>query len=298
MCKKHDDAHRLFLFRTDFNRARLLIMFGDMPWQDVAAEIETNAELWPNFGLLNSVQRRMTLARLAQETLIPELFNRVQVQMGRHQRMNEHGVIAFMYDPIQRPPALVGLAAFAHDRQNVHTRETSEVTNKGLSILLANPVANMTDIYSLIVSVRPPPVNGTAPMSNAVITVARDVLKWYATPLCHVENDFLYKKTLDALWVRIEASEHKDELKKRLWEEWTESVGMCCDGHITRLINVLVGFDPEFLPPVSAGELLQQRMAILAGLDIETDERVVRANAIFDELGTPAGERAAWIEAF
>jgi len=180
----------------------------------------------------------------------------------------------------------------------VHTRETSETTNKGLRILLANPVRNMTDIYSLIVSVRPPPVNGMAPMSNAVMAVARDVLKWYETPLCHVENDFLYKRTLDALWVRIEASEHKDELKKRLWEEWTDSVGMCCDGHITRLINVLVGFDPEFLPPVSAGELLQQRMATLAGLDIETDEKLVRANAIFDELGTPADERAAWIEAF
>ena len=114
----------------------------------------------------------------------------------------------------------------------------------------------------------------------------------------HVPDDFLYKRILDALWVRIQASEHKTELKKRLWEEWTESVGMCCDGHITRLVNVLVGFDPEFLPPVSTGELLQQRMATLAGLEIETEEKVLRANAIFDELGTPAEERTAWIDAF
>jgi uracil phosphoribosyltransferase len=39
-------------------------------------------------------------------------------------------------------------------------------------------------------------------------------------------------------------------------------------------------------------------LAIKATGDIETEEKVIRANAIFDELGMPAEERGAWIEAF
>jgi len=285
----------MFLIDTDYTRATRRVAVG--PWQTVVEEIETDLVAWPNFGQINSGQRRTVVLRIATQFRIPELYNRVSEQLGRRARMHEDGnifVLDYHYAPL--PPRLQGLAAFAQDRQNVHTRETSETTNKGLRLLLAVPIVDPANIYSVLVDAYPGGslVNMSRPHAN----VMHDVVKWYGTSLCHVQGDFLYKRTLDALWVRIQASEHKDELKKRLWEEWTESVGMCCDGHITRLVNVLVGFDPEFLPPVSAGEVLQQRMAALAGLEIETEEKVVRANAIFDELGTPAEERAAWIDAF
>ena len=300
MCWKHAEKHRLFVIETDYTRASERMVIG--PWQTVVEEIETNFVAWPNFGQINSDQRRTLLLRLARQFIIPELYNRISEQTGRQTRMVEGGnifVIGYADRP-RPPPRPIGLAAFALDRQNVHTRETSETTNKGLRILLEVPVADPANIYAVIVDTyaRMPFANMIASMSRADMNVLHDVVKWYNTSLCHVPDDFLYKRTLDALWVRIQASEHKTELKKRLWEEWTESVGMCCDGHITRLVNVLVGFDPEFLPPVSAGELLQQRMATLAGLEIETEEKVLRANAIFDELGTPAEERTAWIEAF
>ena len=295
MCWKHAEQHRLFLIETDHRRATTLLVVG--PWQTVIEEIETNFVAWPNFGEINSNQRRTFVLRLATQFRIRELYNRVAEQMGRRARMNEDGNIFVLdYGDLPRAPRPVGLAAFAMDRQNVHTRETSETTNKGLRLLLAVPVADPANIYTVIVDTFTR--TSIANMSRADMNVLHDVVKWYGTSLCHVPDDFLYKRILDALWVRIQASEHKTELKKRLWEEWTESVGMCCDGHITRLVNVLVGFDPEFLPPVSAGELLQQRMATLAGLEIETEEKVLRANAIFDELGTPAEERTAWIDAF
>jgi hypothetical protein len=88
------------------------------------------------------------------------------------------------------------------------------------------------------------------------------------------------------------------ELNKRLWEECKEATGMCCEGHISRLCNVLVGFDDAFQPPVALGELIQQKMGAIAGLDVDEEEKRRQANAWFDEVAVPTAERVAWLEAF
>ena len=77
-----------------------------------------------------------------------------------------------------------------------------------------------------------------------------------------------------------------------------ESLGKCCEGHISRLCNVLVGFDDSFKPVVSAGELLQQKLAAIAERDIQVEYKVGEAWILFEELGIPIEERNAWIEAF
>ena len=293
LCKKHHDVERKAIARAEYIRARRSV--NDAPvWQDAVEEIETNFAAWPLFGVIGSWDRNSVLAQIALDLQIPELYNRVQEMMGRLGRMDEAGEIFMINYRVRHalPRANLGeLEAFATDAQNVHTRATTTTTEKGLRILLADPVVNPVGAIHILLKVLE-----THPQMN--MNIAHDVFKWNETSECRAKGDFLYKKTLDALWVRIQASEHKEELTKRLREEFADSVGMCCDGHISRLVNVLVGFDPEFLPPVSAGELLQQRMSALAGLDIETEEKVIRANAIFDELGMPAEERGAWIEAF
>ena len=97
---------------------------------------------------------------------------------------------------------------------------------------------------------------------------------------------------------RSRDDERKTEMYKRAWEECYEAVGMCCEGHISRLCNVLVGFDEAFQPPVSFGELLQSKMSVIAGLDVSDEEKRRQATAFFDEYGTPAEERVAWLDAF
>jgi hypothetical protein len=73
---------------------------------------------------------------------------------------------------------------------------------------------------------------------------------------------------------------------------------MCCDGHISRLCNVLVGFDEAFAPPVPFGEILQSKMAAIATQDISTDEKVQQATAFFNEYAVPEADRTAWLDAF
>jgi len=184
------------------------------------------------------------------------------------------------------------LQALALDRQNVHTGAVNQQTRSGLDILLWTfPTANQ-DTLKEIERV------WEQSHTRSIRMVLADMRQWYNTETCRTPDDWLYKRTLDGLWAHIKQSPAKDELVERLWEECYESVRMCCDGHISRLCNVLCGFLEEFKPPVSTGELLQQQMSVIAEKDIPVEDKVGEAWAVFEELGIPMEQREAWVDAF
>lgn len=189
-----------------------------------------------------------------------------------------------------QPPPRTDLERLARDKQSVHTKEVNEQTNKTLEILLKTPRTGdpLNAVYHL-------GWNAPSPVFWAVLD---DMKQWYETPDCRSKEDWLYRRTLDGLYTRINASPNKDELMKRLWEEAVESRGMCCDGHISRLCNVLVGFDEEFQPQLSVGERLQQKMAAIAAKEIAVEHKVGEAWVVFEELGIPKEQRMEWLEAF
>ena len=53
-----------------------------------------------------------------------------------------------------------------------------------------------------------------------------------------------FEELLLYVFNRIEINEHKDEIKRVLNTEMTESVCKCFTGRMSRLINCLNGFDP------------------------------------------------------
>jgi hypothetical protein len=115
---------------------------------------------------------------------------------------------------------------------------------------------------------------------------------------CYMTPDTLYQRVLDGLWTRIQVSPHKDDLIQRLWEEALESKGVCFQGHISRLCNVLVGYDETIKAPVSAAEQLQHQMAAIAAEAIPLPHRVIKAWEAMEELQIPREQRMVWIEAF
>jgi len=105
---------------------------------------------------------------------------------------------------------------------------------------------------------------------------------------------------MEGLWTLIgqQPEEQQRELKYRLWQEASESVGMCCEGHIARLVNVMAGFDEAFKPRVSVGEAIQSKMAELACSEALTAaEKVAAARAFLTELAVSAEDQAPWLEA-
>lgn len=200
--------------------------------------------------------------------------------------------------PPPRANAARELARIAGDTQNVHTAAVTRQTNEMEAKLLAISV--------------PPTQQTEHMMAKAWLSLPKqlrwgefmktinDVHRWFNTRTCRREADNLYRNVLRGVVAKINGSETEDlktELFSRLREECHESVGMCCEGHISRLCNVFVGFDDAFKPPVSLGQLIQEKMAAIASSELSVEEKLTQATAWFNEYAVPDAERTEWLAA-
>lgn len=208
-------------------------------------------------------------------------------------------------EPVFVPPPLVPphapereLERIVRDAQNVHTTHVSHQTNSAVTRLLEVrvPELQQTEVSMIRNWVNLP----TPPRISHLLRTVNDINRWFHQNTCRQNNDRLYNRVLRGLVALInqQPEESRRELYQRLWEECYESVNMCCEGHISRLCNVMVGFDDAFQPPISVGEVLQAKMAMIAGLDVPVEMKRTHAEAVMNELGIPDNQRAAWLDAF
>jgi hypothetical protein len=179
------------------------------------------------------------------------------------------------------------LAAISRDSQNVHKSVVSDQTNRYTEILLGMNVPKTQDTLQELRDA----------WSKPKRLLMNDIGKWYRQSHCRNPDDHLYKRILDGLWAHIQTSEFKTELMKRLHEECTDAIGMCCEGHISRLCNVLTGFDDRFVAEVPTGEMIQERIAKISELETSAEEKALEAWKVLEELKVPEEERRAWIDA-
>jgi hypothetical protein len=186
------------------------------------------------------------------------------------------------------------LAAFADDKQNVHTRVVMKQMNDTMDSLktIAVPKKQKTldEILNSWVEVVPN-------VTHQIDSVYQDMSKWGNEKSVVEENDYLYRKTLRGVWAKIKTydGDIRLELVKRLWEECFESVGMCAQGHLTRLANVMVGFDSEAVSSISHMEDFQNKMAALALSS--TENKIAEATLLMDAIKMPSQDRGTWLEA-
>ena len=227
---------------------------------------------------------------------------RRQARIARAAALVAWRVVAAMAPPpiLLLPPAGGGaLRQIAQDAQNVHVRVVSEQTNRATAALLAVVVPDTQQTERDLAVIWLTGFRGIPYASY--IRVAIDMHRWFNVKDCRAPDDSLYRKLLRGVvaWIGAEKdAETKSELYRRLWEECSESVGLCCEGHLSRLCNTLVGFDDAFQPTVPFGEILQSKMAAIAAMDVSDEEKRRQAVAFFDEHKTPAADRVAWLDAF
>jgi hypothetical protein len=77
----------------------------------------------------------------------------------------------------------------------------------------------------------------------------------------------------------------------------SEARGLCADGHVGRLVNVLVGFDDEFKSNINK-EYFQNNMSLIANSTAPLPLKIEQATKLMDEFGMPEAERGPWLEAF
>lgn len=226
--------------------------------------------------------------RLPWEPIFPEVKSRLEADLHRWET-----------DVNSRPP-MPELAVLSHDRQNIHTGPVNKMANETVELLCKVPIPAGQRTTDEIIAAW---MEFTKKCSPKTIKIHDDMVTWGKKETVINEGDYLYRRVLRGLWATIKSYKEKNyevycELLIRLKEETRESLGMCAQGHISRLCNVMVGFDDAFKPPVPPMEIFQEKMAAIARGEAETEEKVAEAKKIMDEFQIPEVERDAWLGAF
>jgi len=192
-------------------------------------------------------------------------------------------------------PTVQTLKKLANDSQNVHTEVVSNQTQGALDLLAqitVNKCQRTLDEIATIWSFNPSIAKRLTPVYN-------DMKYWADKSYIINPDDYLYRRTIRGLWSKIKSFDQnlQSSLIQRLWEECEESVGMCAQGHLSRLANVLVGFDEDFKSPQSPMEVLQDAMALLANSDVTLENKLIKANTIMDTLSMSQEQRQPWLDA-
>ena len=239
---------------------------------------------WLALGMFNA-RRADVLARAAEV----EMFN-------RDWRL-AHPVAAAA---ILRPGPNQREAQLAADSQNVHTAEISRQMRDSLDILCAVevPLTQKETVHEMRDSWR-----ALGKTEAEILTVYQDVSTWWNKNTIFATGDKLYRRCMRGLWWTIKnyKGEVRTELEKRLWDECRDACvpySVCTQGHMARLSNVMVGFDDAFAQPVPVGDILQQKMAAIAAMDVEYEKQISLAEEVLAELKIPHEQHKDWLAAF
>jgi hypothetical protein len=185
---------------------------------------------------------------------------------------------------VMLPQQQVNVNAFVTDNQNVHRSDT---------------VKYVTDIYAKLLKIAVPPEQNT--LAEIILhcklppKAIVQLTQHYCTPVSIYEIPDAYPKALDGVWSYVRSHPEKSELYMRVKDELTDNIGMCAQGNLSRLCNILSGYLDGVAPPVAKGELIQQKISAIA-MD-ETSSKVERGRAVLRELDVPEDEWEPWIAA-
>jgi hypothetical protein len=188
------------------------------------------------------------------------------------------------------------LAGIATSRQSVHASEVVQQAARVMDFLLKIKVPSGWDDESKVLGELK-----TLWAGEEHTTLHADMRIWWNQKSCFNVDDYMYRKLLTGLWTYIkseEDAERRKELETRLFQECSEAVKMCCQGHTNRLVNVLGGFVTgiDIVVQRPKGEILQEQFALIGAME-NVEDRTRRANEVIAELGLTAEEAAPWLEA-
>ena len=181
---------------------------------------------------------------------------------------------------------------FHADPQNIHRAETvNEVVKKTIQkvITISVPedyVWNMTAI-----SKTPGEIISECKLSIPAGKLLID--KYTSEETIYDMVPGIYGKTLDSVWQFVKGHDDKTLLIKTLKTELEDNIGMCAQGNLSRLCNVLQGYvDGLSVPPVAEilGDLFPPLMEIEC-----SDERRERGLQIMRTHNVPYDQQDEWL---
>ena len=226
-------------------------------------------------------RRAERLAELEAERAAAEAIRQAQFAADLRERP-----VVFQRDP----EGGINLRAFATDTQNIHRSSVQESTHKSVVALMKRPTLEGVEVLPEIVE----SMNDTKILrwSNPV-NKDRVVMELTHDYFNTMAFDTPYSDVVDRVWAFVRGHTSYKDLVRRLAEELYEGLGMCSNGKMARLINVLQGFD-ETLETEAPKEVFQFRMAALRKLPMA--DREAAARALFVEFKIPEEMHEVWLD--
>lgn len=185
------------------------------------------------------------------------------------------------------------LARFAADNQNVHTTQTVIITKQIVERLLKIPVPNDYKWDKHQCSKTPGDIIMTCKLSSKAA--------WQMTAkYCQDESIYnmengIYGKTLDGVWQYILNSPDKEDLCRCLKQEMEDNIGMCAQGNLSRLCNILAGYMEGVGSQESLADILGREFSKL--MEIENlQERLTKAFYVLKENNVPIVDWKKWLD--
>jgi hypothetical protein len=105
----------------------------------------------------------------------------------------------------------------------------------------------------------------------------------------------IFGKVVDGVWQFISKSPDKQDLKKILTSELRDNIGMCAQGNLSRICNVLQGYLEGIGQKESISEILGREFPKLMEIENEL-ERLNKGKLILFNNNVPEGEWENWLE--
>ena len=229
------------------------------------------------------------LRRLVQEDRLDN--NRINQLVNNINLNNIVGVR--VDDRIQAAAPVRELEQFATDPQNVHTTEAVKKVKEIIEKVLEVPV----------------PAEYKWNIAECSKTAGEIILECKLTPkaawqmsamYCNDSEIYemgkgIYGRVLDCVWQFILKSEHKKDLCRILKSELQDNIGMCAQGNLSRLANILAGYMDGVKSQESLSEILGRELPPLIEIE-DADQRMIEFIEKMQEHNVPPKDWLEWAE--
>jgi hypothetical protein len=186
-----------------------------------------------------------------------------------------------------------GLRDFVADPQNVHTTEAVRQTKEIVNLIRKIPVPVDYQWHAVNASKTPFEIGMHCNLSQKA---AWQMMSQYAQETAIYEIEVgIYGKVLDSVWQYVKKSSDRDDLCKIIGRELEDNIGMCAQGNLSRICNVLAGYLEGVGPQESLSERLGRLLGPLSSIEDEV-ERIRQACLILKENGVPPNDWLTWAE--
>ena len=214
---------------------------------------------------------------------------------GHPEPITQHG--DFIIPPPPPPPPPVDgreLVQFVADKQNVHRKATVDQTIEIVKRVLKIPVPLEYRWNTQTLSKTPGEIIAECkltPLAGATMTE-----KYSRDDDVYELGNGIYGKVLDCVWQYISKSDDKKNMCAILKQELQDNIGMCAQGNLSRLCNVLSGYMEGIGDSESITEKLGRLIPPLMDIP-DSNERIEKVKKVLEEVGLPKTEWNNWLSA-